>query len=85
MKVKIISTPGILGGKPIIAGTRVSVELVLDLLANDWSATKILQEYPHLTKDAVQAAIVYAANRVSGEKILPIRNTDGTLEFPLSL
>lgn len=59
----------ILGGKPLFAGTRIPVELVLDFLANDWNPAKILSEYPTLAKPDIQAAISYAAKRVKGEEI----------------
>lgn len=53
----IISDPAILGGKPIIDGTRIAVSTILDLLAAGLSVEEVLKEYPGLTKKAVQAAI----------------------------
>lgn len=62
---KLITTnPKILGGKPIIAGTRMSVESVLELLASDMEVGEILKEFPFLTKKQVQAAIQFAVERV---------------------
>jgi uncharacterized protein (DUF433 family) len=52
---KIVVNPRILGGKPIIEGTRISVEFILDLLASDVSEEEILKDYPHLTKDDIHA------------------------------
>ena len=54
----IISNAGILGGKPIIKGTRLSVELILERLADGWTETMLLEAYPTLYKEALQA--VYA-------------------------
>ena len=54
---RITSNPHILGGKPIIRGTRISVEFILDLLASDVSEDEILKDYPHLTKDDIQACL----------------------------
>ena len=51
----------ILGGKPIIKGTRISVEFILDLLASGVSEGEILEDYPHLTKSDIQACLRYAA------------------------
>jgi uncharacterized protein (DUF433 family) len=57
---RIITDPEILGGKPVIAGTRISVELVLTRLGEGRSVGEILAEYPHLTREQVTAAIDYA-------------------------
>jgi uncharacterized protein (DUF433 family) len=56
----IITDPEILGGKPVIAGTRISVELILTRLGEGRSVAEIVAEYPHLTQDQVTAAIDYA-------------------------
>lgn len=56
---KIISKIGILGGKPIIKGTRISVELILSLLAEGSSSEDIIKFYPHLKKQDISAAIYY--------------------------
>lgn len=60
----IISNPRILGGKPIIAGTRISVELILDRVASGMSVKEILNDYPHLNANQIQAAISYAKDLV---------------------
>lgn len=65
MKPQIVSNPEILGGKPVIAGTRISVELILDRIASGMSVKEILIDYPHLTTDQVQAAVAYAKNLVT--------------------
>ena len=57
---RIITDPEILGGKPVIAGTRISVELILTRLGEGRSVADIVAEYPHLTQDQVTAAIDYA-------------------------
>ena len=56
----IIIDPEILKGKPIIAGTRISVELILELLSSGMSIEEIIKEYPHLTKKSILEAIKYA-------------------------
>ena len=63
-QLQIISNSKILGGKPVIAGTRISVELILDRVAAGMSVTDILKDYPHLTAKQIQAAISYARNLV---------------------
>ena len=57
MKRLITQDPKILGGKPIIAGTRMSVESILELLASSMAIDDILKEYPFLKRNHVQAAI----------------------------
>lgn len=61
MKDLITQDPKILGGKPIIAGTRMSVESLLELLSSGMEIEEILKEYPFLTKKQVEAAFNYAA------------------------
>ncbi|MEJ2589644.1 MAG: DUF433 domain-containing protein [Deltaproteobacteria bacterium] len=64
---RITANPNILGGKPIIQGTRISVEFILDLLASDVSEEEILEDYPHLTKEDIQACLRYAARSCKNE------------------
>jgi uncharacterized protein (DUF433 family) len=58
----ITTHPAILGGKPIIAGTRISVQLILEKLGDGWSIDNLLDDYPQLSREQVIAAIAYAAN-----------------------
>ena len=64
--------PGILAGKPIIKGTRIAVEFLLELLAQGWDYDKITKNYPQLTKHDIRAAIEYAAETLRTEKVYPI-------------
>ena len=64
---RITANPQIFGGKPIIRGTRISVEFILELLASDVSEDEILEDYPHLTKDDIQACLKYAARSCKNE------------------
>ena len=59
---RITANKEILGGKPIIKGTRISVEFILELLASGVTEDEILQDYPHLTKDDIHACLEYAAH-----------------------
>lgn len=56
---RIVATPGTLGGRPRIAGTRIGVDFVLDLLASGWSSQRILDEYPQLRPDDLQAVFAW--------------------------
>lgn len=68
MKDLITQDPAILGGKPIIKGTRMSVEVILESLAGGMSIEEMLREYPFLKKKHIQAAIDYAAKLVGKEE-----------------
>ena len=64
---RITSDPEILGGKPIIRGTRISVELILEWIASGASRDDILKAHPHLTHADVEQALGYAAASVRNE------------------
>jgi uncharacterized protein (DUF433 family) len=68
----IISDKDILLGKPIIKGTRVSVELVLDLFESGWTENQILEAYPFLSSDSLKAVFAYLKNCLQQELYLPI-------------
>jgi uncharacterized protein (DUF433 family) len=57
----IVCDAGILGGKPTLKGTRLSVEFVLELLAGGWERESIRQNYPNLTEERIRAVLAYAA------------------------
>jgi uncharacterized protein (DUF433 family) len=59
---QIICDPGILGGKPVIAGTRMSVQLILEKLHDGWTIEDLLDDYPHLAREQIVAALAYAAD-----------------------
>jgi uncharacterized protein (DUF433 family) len=69
---RIVIDPKVLVGKPVIRGTRLSVEFVLDLLSNDWSIEQVLGEYPQLKREDVIAVLKYAAEMVKEEKVYPL-------------
>ncbi len=60
LEERIVVDPKILAEKPVIRGTRLSVEFILGLLANDWTIQQILDEYPQLKNEDVIAAMKYA-------------------------
>ena len=70
MSSRIIFDKKILSGKPIIKGTRISVEFILELLSSGMSLNDILKEYPHLKKEDILAAIDYAAKTIKHEEII---------------
>ncbi len=64
--------PRIMMGKPVIKGTRITVELILESLAAGESLENLLQSYPRLTKEDISAALTFAAQALKGEKIYPV-------------
>ena len=70
--VRIVANPGILGGKPIVEGTRLSVEHILGLLANGMSYEEIIADYPDLTEESIQAVIAYAAKALRNEIVIDV-------------
>ena len=65
--------PDILSGKPILIGTRISVELIMEWVASGATPDAIVAKYPHLSREAVQEAILYAAASVKNEILLEIK------------
>ena len=59
-------------GKPVIKGTRITVEIILKKLSQNISENEILADYPKLTKEDIQAAIAYAATALGTEDIFPL-------------
>lgn len=72
MVERIMANSAILGGKPVIRGTRISVEFVLELLASGIAENEIIQDYPHLTKDDIHACLEYAARALKNEIIIEL-------------
>lgn len=70
MLAHIVADPSILGGKPCIKGTRISVEFILELFASGANHEDILRAYPHLTMEGITEALRYAARFLRNESIL---------------
>lgn len=64
--------PKIMMGKPVIKGTRITVELILEKLSSGETEDDILFSHPHITKEDIKAALAFAAQSLKGEKIYPI-------------
>ena len=70
---RIVANPEILGGKPIIEGTRLSVEHILGLLAHGMSQSEIVDSYPELTIDDVKSVIQYAADALHNDVLIEVK------------
>lgn len=70
---RIVIDPDILVGKPVVKGTRLAVDFIIDLLAQGWSEEDILRNYTGLTHDDVQACLGYASAVLRSEKVYPLQ------------
>lgn len=71
MQAHIVLDPAILTGKPIVRGTRLSVDFVIGLLADGWSEDQIVENYPGLSRDDVLACLAYVRDILRGERVYP--------------
>lgn len=69
----IKSDPGVMMGKPVIAGTRVTVEQILEKLAAGETVEQIIDEHPRLTKEGVYAALSFASEALRADVVYPIQ------------
>jgi uncharacterized protein (DUF433 family) len=69
---RITTHPAVLGGKPVIRGTRLSVEFVLSLLAHGAEQAEILEEYEGLTPEDIQACFLFAAKSLETTSFMPL-------------
>jgi uncharacterized protein (DUF433 family) len=69
---KIEVNPKIMLGKPVIKGTRITVELILEELAAGKSMNDLINAHPRLDTDAILAALAFAADALRGEKVYPL-------------
>ena len=69
----ISSDPAVLGGKPCVRGTRLSVEFILELIASGATENGIVEAYPQLSTEAVRAAVAYAARAMKNEVVWDVK------------
>jgi len=71
-ETRIVVDENILTGKPVIKGTRIAVEFIIDLLAHGWSEEDILQNYPGIKREDIRACLAYASAVLHAEKVYPL-------------
>ena len=69
---RITIDPAVLVGKPVIKGTRLAVEFIVDLLAHGWTEEDLLRNYPGITTEDIRACLAYASALLHAEKIYPL-------------
>ncbi len=70
MFTRIVCSPDVLGGKPCVRGTRISVEFLLELVASGASRDDILRAYPHLAPEDVEEALRYAVHFLENDVLV---------------
>ena len=70
---RVVLNPEILAGKPVVKGTRLSVEFILELLGNGVSMEEILEKYPRITKEDVLACVAYASEILHDIRVFPLK------------
>ena len=68
---RIVVDPEILRGKPVIRGTRLAVSFIVDLLAQGWTESDILANYPGLVREDIRACLKYASDLLQAEQVYP--------------
>jgi uncharacterized protein (DUF433 family) len=71
---RIGADPDVLVGKPVVKGTRISVELVLELLAAGYTPEQVRQQYDHLTPEDIQACLAYAREVIRSERVFAVKS-----------
>ena len=71
-KEHIDRNPAVIGGKPKIKGTRIGVELILERLGDGWAVEQLLEAYPNVTAEQIQACQSYAAEMLASDEVLDI-------------
>ena len=68
----ILSDPNVMMGKPVVAGTRITVDLILEKLGSGESIDAVLESHPRLTREGVLAALLFAAKAIRSEVVYPV-------------
>lgn len=71
-KDRIVVDPAVLVGKPVIKGTRLAVEFIVDLLAQGWTYDEVMENYPGLTRQDILACLSFASETLHAERIYPL-------------
>jgi uncharacterized protein (DUF433 family) len=69
---RIALDPGIMVGKPVIRGTRITVEHILNMLAHGANEAEVLREYPGVSREDIQACLLFATRPLEGTEIMPL-------------
>lgn len=68
----IVTDPAVLAGKPVVKGTRLAVEFMVGLMADEWTMEEMIRNYPGLTREQILACLAYAQENLSRERLYPV-------------
>jgi uncharacterized protein (DUF433 family) len=71
---RIVLNPDVLCGKPVVRGTRLAVEFIVELLGQGWTESQILENYPGLTHDDILACLQYASQQLKSERVYSVNS-----------
>jgi len=71
-KKLVVSDPKVMMGKPVIAGTRITVEIILEKLSTGETEEQILEAHPRLTREGIRAALAFAAQALRADVVYPV-------------
>lgn len=71
-KALIVADPTVMTGKPVIRGTRITVELILEKFAAGYTEDDILLAHPHITREGIRAALAFAAEALQASVLYPL-------------
>ncbi len=69
---RVVLNPEVLAGKPVIRGTRLAVTFIIDLLAQGWTEREILDNYPGISREDINACLAYASEVLNAQKVYPV-------------
>ncbi|MFB6215858.1 MAG: DUF433 domain-containing protein, partial [Candidatus Aenigmatarchaeota archaeon] len=70
---RVVVDTDVMAGKPVIEGTRIPVDKIIRLLGEGMSVKDILEDYPHLLKEDIRAALLYSSKVIGGEDVFPLK------------
>ena len=73
----VVSDPAVMMGKPVIAGTRITVELIIEKLAAGETVEQVLEAHPRLAREHIQAALAFAADALRADVVYPVLEPAG--------
>jgi uncharacterized protein (DUF433 family) len=72
LRDRVVLNPEVLTGKPVIRGTRLAVEFIVDLLGQGWSEAQVLENYPGITHEDILACLQYASQQLKSERVYAV-------------
>ena len=72
---RVVLNPDVLAGKPVIRGTRLAAEFIVDLLGQGWTESQVLENYPGIAHEDILACLRYASQQLKSERVYPAQSS----------